>query len=201
MSSDTFLTMTIPRLGTSNSARLEEQARARGHAAGYTDGLRAAQVEVDRRMAQLEEQHAAALHAANDRTAAAVAILQAAAQSLNDRTLPVLAESHGALAAAAIELAEAILGYELGNEERAAHAAVTRALDVTHLDDVRTVRLHPADLALLDDHVRRSAGVTFTADSSLSRGDAITEFPSGYLDARLSTALDRAKVALLAENP
>jgi flagellar assembly protein FliH len=152
-------------------------------------------------MARLEEQHAAALRAANDRTAAAVAVLQAAAQSLNDRTLPVLAESHGALAAAAIELAEAILGYELGNEERAAHAAVNRALDVTHLDDVRTVRLHPADLALLDDHVRRNAGVTFTADSSLSRGDAITEFPSGYLDARLSTALDRAKVALLAENP
>jgi flagellar assembly protein FliH len=201
MSSDAFLAVSIPRLGTTSSARLEEQARSRGHAAGYTDGLRAAQVEVDRRMAELEDEHARALRVASDRTAAAVAVLQAAAHALNTRTLPVLAESHGALAAAAIELAEAILGYELGNEERTAHAAVARALDVTHLDDVRTVRLHPADLALLDDHARRNAGVIFTADPSLSRGDAVTEFPSGYLDARLSTALDRAKVALLAENP
>jgi flagellar assembly protein FliH len=201
MSSDAFLALTIPRIGTSGSARLEEQVRAQGHAAGYTDGLRAAQVEIDRRMAQLEEQHHAALRAARDRTTTAVTVIQAAAKALNDRTVPLLAESHGALAAAAIELAEAILGYELGNEERAARAAIDRALEADHLEEVRTVRLHPDDLALLDDDIRRNAGVSFTADSSLSRGDAITEFPHGYLDARLSTALDRARVALLAENP
>lgn len=201
MSSDTFLALTIPRLGTTNSSRLDEQARARGHAAGYTDGLRAAQVEVARRVSELDERHAEALQAANDRTTAAVAVVETAARSLNERTVPLLAESHNALAAAAIELAEAILGYELGNEERSARAALARALDVTHLDDVRTVRLHPEDLALLDPDVHAAAGVELTADPSLSRGDAITEFPHGYLDARLSTALDRARAALLAENP
>lgn len=201
MSTDAFLAMTIPRLGTSSSVRIEEQARARGHSAGYTDGLRAGQLEIERRMAELASEHAAAVQAANDRTAAAVAVMEAAARALNERTVPVLAESHGALARAAADLAGAILGYELGDEERSARAAIGRALDVTSLDEVRAVFLHPADLALLGDEIRDAAGIVFTADPTLARGDARTEFPHGYLDARLFAALDRATAALIAENP
>lgn len=201
MSSDLFSAVAIPRLGTSSTASLEERARARGHAAGYTDGLRAAQADIDRRIAQLSEEHAAAVRAADERAENAIAVIASAAQSLNDRTVPVLAESHAALAAAAVELAEAILGYELRDEERSARAALERAIDVTELHEVRTVRLHPDDLALLDHGLRALVGVNLVGDPSLARGDAVTEFPDGYLDARLSTALERAKAALLAENP
>jgi flagellar assembly protein FliH len=202
MSSETFLAIPIPRLAMGGATRAEEQARARGHAAGYTDGLRAAQAEMDRRMSELDEAHARATRAANDRSAQAVAVIQAAAKALDDRSVPVLAEAHAALAAAAVDLAEAVLGYELGNEENSARRALERALGyVQGGEEIRTVRLHPADLALLDDDTRTRAGVEFTGDDSLARGDAVAEFPDGYLDARLSAALARAAAALILENP
>jgi flagellar assembly protein FliH len=201
MSSDTFLAMSVPRLQDTDTARIEQQARARGHAAGYTAGLRAAQSDVDRRVAELREQHERALRAEQDKTAAAVAVIAAAARALENRTVPVLAESTATLVATAVELAEAILGYELQDEERSARAALARALDGAEPHEIHVVRLNPDDLALLGEGTRALAGVDLVADASLSRGDAVTEFPDGYLDARLSTALARAKAALIAENP
>lgn len=204
MSTDAFLAMNIPRLRDSVSRRLEEQAQARGHAAGYTEGVRAAQADIDARAVRLEAEHAAAAELAAARVERTLALLGAAAQALHRRTVPLLADSHGALAAAAVELAEAILGYELADHEHSARAAVDRALADVDGPLVRTVRLNPDDLALLDDQAlsgtATQTGVDFTADPSLARGDAVTEFADGYLDARIGSALARAKAALLGEN-
>lgn len=62
-----------------------------------------------------------------------------------------------------------------------------------------TLRLHPLDLALLDESTRASSapGVVFVADPSLGRGDAEADLPAGLIDARLGTALARARQALL----
>jgi flagellar assembly protein FliH len=84
---------------------------------------------------------------------------------------------------------------------RTARAAVARALAVTDPGDVVTVRLHPADLAWLDAATLDSvaADVAFVADASLARGDAEAELRVGQVDARLGTALDRARTALLGD--
>jgi flagellar assembly protein FliH len=84
---------------------------------------------------------------------------------------------------------------------RTARAAVARALAVTVPGDVVTVRLHPADLAQLDAATRDSvaADVSFVADATLARGDAEAELRIGQVDARLGTALDRARTALLGD--
>jgi len=199
-SNTVFSALTFPRLGDDVTAGFEERARARGHATGYTDGLRAARTEVETRVRRLEADHAAIVGELRAKHERAVSVLAAATRALDERTVPVIAEAHDSLAAAAIELAEAILGYELDDGPQRSRAALARALHEVDVDLVRVVRMHPDDLALIDADTRARAGVRFTADASLGRGDAVTEFPDGYLDARISTALDRARAALLREN-
>jgi flagellar assembly protein FliH len=47
--------------------------------------------------------------------------------------------------------------------------------------------------------VRAAAGVLFSADASIARGDAIAMLPFGYLDARIATAVARARAAILGD--
>lgn len=201
MSTETgFSSVTFPSLRDTNQQRLEAQARARGHAAGYTEGLRAASVEMKDRLAAREAEHAATVRHGNAKVDRVVALLDAAVRVLNERSLPLLADVQGTLVAAAVDLAEAILGYELSDGENSARSALARALDQADPALVHTVRMHPADLAVLDAATRAQAGVEFAPDASLERGDALTQFPDGYLDARIETALARAKAALLGED-
>ena len=195
-----FSAVTFPSLRGERGSG-DESARARGHAAGYTAGLRAATAEVDARIARHDAEHAAAMLHQQTRVDRAVALLESAAAALHQRTLPVLQDAEDTLVATAVELAEAILGHELGDTETSARAALSRAL-IPGADAVagsgrpQAVRMHPADLALIDQVTRQDAGVEFIADVGLARGDAIAEFPDGFLDARIGTALARAKAAL-----
>ncbi|WP_104171312.1 FliH/SctL family protein [Cryobacterium sp. M23] len=198
-----FSAVTFPSLQGERDAG-GDASRARGHAAGYTAGLRAAAAEVDARIARLDAEQAAAGAIGQARIDRAVALLGAAAAALHERTVPVIQEAEDTLVATALELAEAILGYSLGDADASARAALGRTLatgaTVTTgaLGTVRphSVRMNPADLALIDLITRADAGVDFTADADLARGDAIAEFPDGFLDARIGTALTRAKAAL-----
>ena len=113
----------------------------------------------------------------------------------------MLSEAQDAIAATAIELAEAIIGRELSDEQTAAASALHRALTDVDPAIVHLVRLNPDDLAALDEQTIAATGVTFAADASLGRGDAITEFADGYLDARISSALERARSAILEVGP
>ena len=195
-----FAAVTYPSLRDDVQVRLEAQAKARGHAAGFTEGLRQAKAETDAALARQQAEHQASLRHDQARTDRAIQILNQATSALQARTVPVLDEVKGVLARASIEIAEAILGYELGDAERSARAALTRAFagDDTHA--VHTVRLHPDDLGVLDAESLTRTDVTFVADASLSRGDAIAEYPDGFLDARIATALARATNTLLQEN-
>ncbi|WP_022883842.1 FliH/SctL family protein [Glaciibacter superstes] len=195
-----FLATPFPRLGDDETRRIERVARAQGHAAGYTEGLRAAQAEIDARRAELEADHAARQVRAQRQTDSALALLGRAAEALNSRTLPILEELRRELAAAAVELAEAVLGYELADHETAAHAALDRVCAAGDPRLVHTVRMHPDDVSLLAANVGATTGIELSADPSLARGDAVMEFPDGYLDARLASALARAKAALLGAN-
>ncbi|TFC93856.1 MULTISPECIES: FliH/SctL family protein [Cryobacterium] len=195
-----FSAVTFPSLRDDRSTG-DESSRARGHAAGYTAGLRAAAADVDARIERHDAEHAAAALHQQARVDRAVTLLGAAAAALHQRTAPVLREAEDTLVATAVELAEAILGHELADTDTSARAALNRAL-IPGADAVggtgrpQAVRMNPADLALIDLVTRTDAGVDFIADADLARGDAIAEFPDGFLDARIGTALARAKAAL-----
>ncbi|WP_160141000.1 MULTISPECIES: FliH/SctL family protein [Cryobacterium] len=191
--------MSFPNLRDVNRDRVDEQSRARGHAAGYAEGLRAAAQAVDARMARLDAEHAAVVLRGQAEIDRAIVLLGAAAAALDERTVPVLREAEATLVATALELAEAILGHELSDAGNSSRFALGRALDHAADDTPHTVRMNPEDLDVIDRATRERAGVRFTADPSLVRGDAITEFADGFLDARISTALERAKAALQGE--
>jgi flagellar assembly protein FliH len=195
----TFSPVSFPSLSKGAPTAEDVKSRASGHSAGYAAGLRAAADDMARQAAANEAALAEALAEGEARISQTVAVLTAAAEALGSRTVPVITEAQDAIAATAIELAEAIIGSELSNGETAARSAIHRALADVEPDEVQAVRLNPEDLKFLDWQGLLVTGVTFVADATLDRGDAVTEFPAGYLDARVSTALDRARRALLGE--
>lgn len=188
--------MNFPDLGGSGVEAAEEQARTRGHAAGYAAGLRAAEVALDRERRAEAAERAAVAALAHERAEAHAALLRAAVASINSRTAPVLDEAHQLIAQGAIDLAEAIIGIELSDAPRAARAAVTRALRDVDPAVVLVVRMNPSTLAALEDDCVVE-GISYVADPSIAPGDAVTDFAEGYLDARISSAIARARTALI----
>lgn len=197
MSTDVgFSRVVFPSLGRDGREVLDEQARARGHAAGYAEGLRMAATRMNEQARRLDAEHAAALVHAEATANRLVDQLAAAARALDERTLPLVRDVEHAIVASAVDLAEAVIGVELGDRESAARLALRRALDHEHVAEAHTVRMHPDDLALIGADIAARTGVSFAADTQLARGDAMTEFAEGFLDARIGTALRRALAAL-----
>ncbi|MFK4295757.1 flagellar assembly protein FliH [Arthrobacter sp. GAS37] len=189
----------FPDIQPAARSRKEDRGYTQGHASGYAAGIQAAAAELRRLREQFHAEHRAMLDAGRLAVAQAVRVLEAAATASQQRRGAVLEEAQDVLAASAMELAEALLGYELNDGGNTARAALARAFGaVSGVETVTAVRLHPADLAALDAvDVGSVAGVELKADAALNPGDAIAEYPQGWLDARLSTAVDRAKAALL----
>jgi flagellar assembly protein FliH len=195
-----FFPMTFPSLpATAQQEQTDADSRAAGHAAGYAAGLRAAGAELAGQKAALDAEHRAALLHDAARTDRAIVVLTAAALALDSRLLPVVSDAQDAIAVSALDLAETIIGAELANSERSAKAALARALAAVDPATITTIRLNPLDLSVLDENVRAASAVSFTADASLARGDAIADLPLGYLDARITTAVARARAAILGD--
>lgn len=106
----------------------------------------------------------------------------------------MLASAAQTLQRAALELAEAVLGVELSDGATGAVAALARVA-AAEVEPV-VVRLNPDDLRALGTDPQLPDGARLVADASLGRGDAVAELPDGWLDARIGTALDRARAAL-----
>lgn len=188
----------VPDRATSDAARAE--GFAAGYAAGAREAARVAQEESARVRAAAEAHRAAAQDALDH----ALDVLAAAASAAAARTVPALVEVEGRLHAAALDLAAVVLGVELADHEQAARAVLARVLAQVDAAEPVTVRLHPADLAAVPAVTTATGGgapalpdtVTLVADPTLAPGDAVAELPDGYLDARVTTALARARAAL-----
>ncbi|MBK4348684.1 FliH/SctL family protein [Lacisediminihabitans changchengi] len=191
-----FATLRFPSLRTEQQDEADLRARASGHAAGYAEGLRAANAELDELRARLQAEHDATIRHGQARLDRAIDILGAASAALAARAMPLVSEAQDVLAQNALALAEALLGIELATGDTSARAALTRALSTADAPLVTTIRLSPIDLSVLDDEIIAAAGVPLIADPSLARGDAIAELPIGYLDARITAATARARAAI-----
>jgi flagellar assembly protein FliH len=199
----------FPVIGSAAARDRAASADVRGHAAGYAAGLRAAQAETDALRARLEAEHTARVASMQADTARRIAVLDAATTAMLSQVTPVLEAAEQSVAAAALDLAEAVVGYAIrasrqsdgapdghGLEARGASGAevtVRRALASIDRRLAVAIRLSVGDTA-------RVAGldlpVPVVADPALSDGDAVVDLPDGMLDARIQTALDRARTAL-----
>lgn len=199
MSSDpaAFAPACFSALAPSASARGELGAsQAHGYATGYAQGIRAAEAAARARREDLERAAAEAQSARAAEHAQAVRALEAAAGALHARTVPVLDAASDVLVESALLLAERIVGRELSNDDFAARAALARAMEGIDAWTVRQIRMNPQDLAMLELDTVPGTGIALVADPTLARGDALTAFDEGFLDARITTALERAKAAL-----
>lgn len=185
-----FAPLLFADLTGSTVGRADDPAVVRGHAAGYTAGLRVAERELASRRAQLEAEALAAAAESRRRLESALAALAAAGERLDARVAPVLADADRTLTAAAIELAAAIL-----HREPVATPAETlsRALALAGDETPRRIRLHPADVVALG--TLAPTGVELVADPTVMAGDAILDLAHGELDARLEASLARARAA------
>lgn len=197
MSNDAvFAPVAIPVIAeTAEAVAQAGVARSRGYAAGYADGLRTAAEEQRAWRAAADAERGADDAAAAERLAVLATALRNAAIELREATVPVLAEAEESLVNAAFHLAEAVVGDALTDRTAAARAAVARVLGGDVAGAVAVVRLNPDDLAAIGAGAAGDA-VRLVADPTLAPGDAVGELPDGWLDARIHSALDRAREAL-----
>jgi flagellar assembly protein FliH len=176
-----------------------DQARTAGYAAGYAAGAREAARVAAAEAVRLEWLRREDGVRRSGEHEAAVAVLARVTRAAAARTAPVLADAERAVHAAALELASVVLGCELADGEHSARTALARVLADPQVPGLHTVRLHPRDLDALRaaGGVPDVAGVQLVADPTLAPGDAVGQHPDGYLDARVATALARARAALL----
>ena len=191
-------------ISSSSTRTTTDPSHAAGYSAGWVAGSRAAAeaAQVDR--LRLEAEH-------EDREAARDAALAQALNSLGQaiaqwhaRALPVLDDAQRSVYEAALDLAEAVLQREIAPGPDSARSLLTRALDVPADVHPTVLRLHPDDLLHVNLLVQSGEadvphGLVLIPDPRLTPGDAITEHAEGALDARISTALARAREVLLGE--
>ena len=186
----------FPVVATTAQSYVQADAKARGftqgHAAGYAPAL-----------ARQNAAHEALLVTLQARHNEEVQALRMATAALEARTIPVLADAEEVLFSQALDLAEALLGQELRDRNISARSALARVRGRSGDEVPVSIRMHPADLAELTENGRDAldlpTSVQLVADRSLNRGDAMADYPNGFLDARLSTAVARTRAALMRE--
>jgi flagellar assembly protein FliH len=193
-SSDLISVFQPARLGLAAEAEdVRAAARATGYAAGWAEGRRAAAQQAESEIRRLAVDDARIRQATRARADAAIA---AAIQDWTERTTPVLDELADLVVDAALDLAEAIIGRELAASAKpeTARLALRRALSPLPSGSPVTVRMNPTDLAAIDDGAAHEGHlVTFVADAGLASGDAVAEQDGAMVDARVASALSRAR--------
>lgn len=158
-----------------------------GFGAGYRDGMAEAAITVAAETAELRGRLDRAFRA-----------MSASAAELAVRQATDLAACEDGLAAAALDLAEAIIGRELEVAKWPGADALARALALVPPARSAAAHLHPADLCDLDpDMVAAGRDLTLVADPSVEPGGCVVVVGDSRIDAQLGPALARVRAALL----
>lgn len=201
MSTDAFSPAAYPRLhGVGLTAEREkaefEKAKVRGYAEGHAAGFRAGNAAAAAAHERAEAERAAREADDAQAVADAVAALHAAARSLADRERHLAAVAQSRVLAHAVELAELIVAGELADADDSALSGVRRVMAAVDSADVRELRLHADDIRTLERLDALPSTFSLTADETLDRGDAVAVLDHGLVDARIGSALERARVAV-----
>lgn len=194
-----FATVTFPTVRDDRHRRAAQAASASGFAAGYAEGLRAAADAAQVERQERDQRDAEHLVAQHQRLTSALGALARATTELQCRSIDTADATADRLLDLAVDLAEAVVGRRLGDAREFAAAAVDRALAAADRAEIVAVRLHPDDLRTLVGTDSSAATTTrLIADGDLDRGDAVVEVEHGWIDARISTAFERAR-SIIAE--
>jgi flagellar assembly protein FliH len=179
-------------------ARLREEARREGWAAGHAEGLVAAEQVVAAAELAAEERLAAVQARWERRLASATAAMAAAAERLDATAAPVLDELRDGVLDAVSTLVEDLLGRELAMTTTGGLDALRRALTLSPSDVPIVVRLHPDDLAEVPPGAlaQLPATVTVLGDPGVERAGAVAEAGTTRVDAQLSSVLERVLAVL-----
>ena len=160
-----------------------------GFAAGYQDGMAEALAVVEAETQQMRARLDRALRA-----------MSAAATELAARQATDIARIEDSLAAAAVDLAEAILGRELELAKSPGVDALARALALVPPAQAAIARMNPTDLSDLDPGpLAVGRDLTLVADPSVEPGGCVLTVGDSCIDAQLGPALDRVRAALSPE--
>lgn len=178
-------------LGLSAAERERLRAKTQGYAEGYAAGMRAVTEQTRAQREQIAAAAAAQTAAHDAEQQAAMGALVAAARAFDSRVLPLLESADRSLIESALALAEAVLGYELCEDQNAAAAALERVIGAVDTAEIRGVRMHPRTAAALPTGAAETAGVSIVADPGMAPGDAVADLHEGFIDARITAALRR----------
>jgi flagellar assembly protein FliH len=180
-----------------------DQARAVGYAQGWSQGSQKAAEAAATELAAARAGLELSLAAQQQQVDSAVQALRSAAAELGQATLRVTDQIEDQILAAAVELAEALLGRELRDPDVAAPAALARILRLAPASEPVTVWLNPADYDTLTGSkgtaligsVEGASGrsITFETDPGLRAGDAVARCASTTIDARLAEGVARLR--------
>jgi flagellar assembly protein FliH len=179
-------------------ARLREEARRAGWAAGHAEGLVAAEQVVAAAERAAEERLAAVQVRWERRLASATAAMGAAAERLDATAAPVVDELRDSILDSVIVLVGDLLGRELAMASAPGLDALQRALTLCPDDVPVVVRLHPDDLAEVPAEALDGLpeSVTVRGDDTVERAGALAEAGTQRVDAQLSAALERVRQVL-----
>jgi flagellar assembly protein FliH len=181
-------------------ARLREEARAAGFAAGHAEGMKGATTVVaeaeraaDQRLAEVQARW-------ERRMASATAALGAAATRLDESNVPVADEVRDTIIGVVLTLLEDLLGRELALADSPVLDAVRHALALCPVDAPAVVRVHPDDLAEIpaDALAQLPDTVRVVGDPDIERAGAVAETGPRRIDAQLMAALERVQAVLSA---
>ncbi len=199
-----FTPLVVPRVGEPPvDLRGEtDQARARGYADGYAEGLRRARVEAVRQADIAEHRQRELAETYLHQRGSALQALDTARAALDTRADILRALDAEGLERLALELATMVLGTELSDPARAAAHAVRRAVAEIPVERWTRVVLSEQDARTVhddDDLSEVVSGVEVIGSSSVDAGGALVEIEDGAVDTRIREALRRVHAALEGE--
>jgi flagellar assembly protein FliH len=180
-------------------APARDAAHAAGYAAGWAHGMQMAE---QRAAAAATQAHAELQQVVSEQRAGVargLSALHAAADALEQLAVPGAEQLEALILGAAFGIAEALVGHALRDDATRAPAALARILALAPHGEPVTVRLHPADHAIVANHSSLDGDarqLSFVADPQLQLGDAVATSGATEIDARISSGLARIRDAL-----
>ncbi|HEY2042591.1 MAG TPA: FliH/SctL family protein [Jatrophihabitans sp.] len=179
------------------------QAAAVGYAHGWSQGLREARESLLTQQVEAHEANTRFAALREDSLRSALSAIASAADQVEAAAAPQSVEIEDQILAAAVEIAQALVGRELLQTDEAARAAVARVLSLApEREEVRIrinadlyAELGTGELPALLEGINATHGrqVILEPDVSLAVGDAIGHCGASTIDARLAAGIQRVR--------